>query len=86
MIPADFEIAARLTARELRTYIAPDANVKTTGEAEPTQPARRTPAGARPALDHRTDVIVEKRVVARVRMDAVSGVSKARGREKQAHT
>lgn len=86
MIPADFEIDARLTARALRTHVAPDARVETMGAAEPTQAAGHTPAGAKPALDHRTDVSVEKRVVARVGVRAVSRVSKTRGREKQTHT
>ena len=86
MTPADFEIVARLTACELRTHVAPDAHVDTTGEAERARAARRTPAGAKAARDELTEVIVEKRVVADVRMSAVGGVSKTRGREKQAHT
>lgn len=73
MIPADFEITARLTARELRTHVAPDARLGTTdggrtltcGEAQTF--ARETVE----RRDCRTDVIIKKRVVAAVRVGAV---------------
>ena len=84
MTPADFEIVARLTACERRTHIAPDAHVYATGEAEPARAARRKPAGAKAAREDLTNVIVEKRVVARVRTSALGGVSQTHGREKQA--
>jgi hypothetical protein len=73
VIPADFEITARLTARELRTHVAPDARLETTdggrtltcGEAQTF--ARETVE----RRDCRTDVMIEKRVVAAVRVGAV---------------
>ena len=73
MIPADFEITARLTARELRTHVAPDTRIETTdggrtltcGEAQTF--ARETVE----RRDCRTDVIIRKRVVAAVRVGAV---------------
>jgi hypothetical protein len=73
VIPADFEITARLTARELRTHVAPDARLETTdggrtltcGEAETF--ARETVE----RRDCRTDVVIKKRVVAVVRVGAI---------------
>jgi hypothetical protein len=72
VIPADFEITARLTARELRTHVAPDARIETTdggktltrGEAQTF--ARETVE----RRDCRTDVIIKKRVAA-VRVGAL---------------
>ena len=73
MTPEDFEITARLTARELRTHVAPDARLETTagggtithGEAQTS--ARETVAP--PA--RRRDAIIKKRVVAAVRVAGV---------------
>jgi hypothetical protein len=72
VIPADFEITARLTARELRAHVAPDARLETTdgggtltrGEAQSF--AREVVA----RRDRRTDVMIKKRVVAAVRVGA----------------
>jgi hypothetical protein len=66
--PADFEITAWLTARELRTHIPPDAQLETMsgggtfirGEAQ----SRAREAVERTGCSR--DVIVEKRVVAAV--------------------
>jgi hypothetical protein len=73
VIPADFEITAQLTARELRTHVAPDTRFETTdggrtltcGEAQTF--ARETAEWR----DCRTDVKIRKRVVAAVRVGAV---------------
>jgi hypothetical protein len=70
VIPADFEITARLTARELRTHVAPDARLETTGEGR-TLTCGEAQTLARETVerrDHRTDVIIKKRVVAVVRV------------------
>ena len=70
MRPADFEITARLTARELRRHIAPDAQLETTGGGgSPTHGEAQT--CARETVERRncgTDVTVEKRVVGAVRV------------------
>ena len=70
MTPADFEITARLTARELRTHIAPDAQLELTGGGgSPTHGEAQT--CARETVERRNcgaDVTVEKRVVGAVRV------------------
>jgi hypothetical protein len=73
MTQADFEITARLTAQELRTHIAPDAQLEPTGGGgSPIHGEAQT--CARETVERRhcsTDVTVEKRVVAAVRMSSV---------------
>ncbi len=72
MIPADFEITARLTARELRAHVAPDARLETT-DGGGTLTRGEAQSFAREAVarrDRRTDVMIKKRVVAAVRVGA----------------
>jgi hypothetical protein len=73
VIPADFEITARLTARELRAHVAPDASLETTegGGALTCAEAQTFARETVERRDCRTDVIIEKRVVAAVRVGAV---------------
>ena len=62
----DFEITARLTARELRTRVAPDAQVGTTGPCV-TLARGEARIGAHETVEAckwSTDVIVEKLVAA----------------------
>jgi hypothetical protein len=72
VIPADFEITARLTARELRAHVAPDARLETT-DGGGTHTCGEVQTFARETVerrDCRTDVIIKKRVVAAVRVGA----------------
>ena len=73
MIPADFEITAWLTARELRTHVAPDTRIETTDGGR-TLTCGEAQTFARETVERRdctTDVIIRKRVVAAVRAGAV---------------
>lgn len=73
MTPADFEITARLTARELRAHVAPDARLETTdgGGTLTCGEAQTFACETVERRDCRTDVIIKKRVVAAVRVGAV---------------
>jgi hypothetical protein len=74
MTPADFEITARLTARELRMRVASSAQLQTTGgDGTLTHGEAQTRAREIERRDCSTDVVVEKRVVASVRVGAVGG-------------
>jgi hypothetical protein len=78
--PADFEITARLTARELRAHVAPDARLETTdGGGTFTCGEAQTFARETVERDCRTDVIIKKRVVAAVRAGAVGEDVHTRG-------
>jgi hypothetical protein len=81
VIPADFEITARLTARELRAHVGPDARLATTdGGGTLTCGEARTLAREAVARgDLRADVIIKKRVVAAVRVGADVQTTLARG-------
>jgi hypothetical protein len=70
VIPADFEITARLTARELRAHVAPDARLETTdgGGTLTCGEARTFAREAVARRDRRTDVIIKKWVVAAVQV------------------
>jgi hypothetical protein len=72
VIPADFEITARLTARELRAHVALDARLATTdgGGTLTRGEARSFVREAVARRDRRMDVIIKKRVVAAVRVGA----------------